>query len=183
MCEKRLIRGLHIVDGAKAREFVPWFQDTHTFWNAWNAWNARNAWNAWNAWNARNAWNEKVPGGANRRQAGPLCSTARMSLAALALCAQNTSVDRTARIFRKSLKKEAQVFDAFAPVFPTSILDGFDQDARNVIARAHVEGELAEAVGAFLDVGMRLDELEHFFVGHWAGQPVAAQEKLVAILQ
>ena len=65
----------------------------------------------------------------------------------------------------------------------TSTLDHFDHDARHVIARPHVERQLAEAVGAFLDVGVFRDELQELFVGDGAGEAVAAEQEAVPVFE
>src|SRR5205085_1553231 len=55
-----------------------------------------------------------------------------------------------------------------------------NHDARDIVARAVVERQLPQAVGAFLHVGMILDELEDLLVGHRAGEAVGTQQEAIA---
>ena len=56
-------------------------------------------------------------------------------------------------------------------------------DAGDVVARALVEGELAQAVGALLHVGLVLHERQQLLVGDDAGQAVGAEQEAVAGLR
>ena len=56
----------------------------------------------------------------------------------------------------------------------------FNDDARNVIARAGVQGQLTQGVGAFLHVGVFLHAAHNLVIGNHAAQSVRAKHELVA---
>src|SRR5262249_6202457 len=64
----------------------------------------------------------------------------------------------------------------------TSLVHSLNHDARHIITRALLQGELAQAVGAFLYLGMLLDEAEKLCVGDGAVEAVGAEQELVARL-
>src|SRR2546423_5061583 len=70
------------------------------------------------------------------------------------------------------------------PIDPNyrSLIHNLNHHARHVIARALIEGELAEAVGAFLNFRMLLDEAEQLGVRDRAVETVGAEQELVARL-
>jgi len=64
-----------------------------------------------------------------------------------------------------------------------SALHHFDDDARDVVARAGVERQLPQGIGALLHVAVFLQTLQQLVVGNDATQSVAAKQEAVAQLE
>src|SRR5579884_3942632 len=55
-----------------------------------------------------------------------------------------------------------------------------DDQARDVIFRAGIEGKLPQAIGAFLDILFLQNELEQLFVGDDAAETIGAEQEAVS---
>src|ERR1700677_2376607 len=58
-----------------------------------------------------------------------------------------------------------------------------DGNARDIVARPGIQGELPQPVGAFLHVGLLFHEVQNLLVGDGTGQTVAAKQKTIGRLK